>query len=297
MYQVGLGSGAGAVSARFRVVGPRTSESRASSHAVWLQIQGRPFIRKRVNRARIFVVTFDAFCSFFWSHDSRNDRLCGETDPLEKPKRRADRGAVVTVTGHTRPPPPPARPRTPSRGSVACRIWWFSSPSSWRRRARPRRPAPSSRRGTHKSCAPRACEVSGRRIASPRAPPGCARRANPAPPASSATPSIGSTSTVHPRASRRPRGHQPARSAPTPPRTVGFFGFSSRSAFSDSPRAFPGFWLVRPRRVSLFVRCFRERVDTHEIPSPSPSPSFSRTRLSRSHRARRRVRRVRFTRW
>ena len=225
MYQVGLGSGAGAVSARFRVVGPRTSESRASSHAVWLQIQGRPFIRKRVNRARIFVVTFDAFCSFFWSHDSRNDRLCGETDPLEKPKRRADRGAVVTVTGHTRPPPPPARPRTPSRGSVACRIWWFSSPSSWRRRARPRRPAPSSRRGTHKSCAPRACEVSGRRIASPRAPPGCARRANPAPPASSATPSIGSTSTVHPPSLASPPRSPTRALRPDPPPNRGLFWF------------------------------------------------------------------------
>ena len=261
-------------------------------------------LRKRVNRVRIFVVTFDAFCSFFSSHDSRNDRLCGETDPLEKPKRRADRGAVVTVTGHTRPPPPPARPRTPSRGSVACRIWWFSSPSSWRRRARPRRPAPSSRRGTHKSCAPSACEVSGRRIASPRAPPGCARRASPAPPASSATPSIGSMSTVHPLSlASPPRSPTRALRPDPPPRTVGFFGFSSRSAFSDSPRAFPGFWLVRPRRVFLFVLFGNESTLTRSppppIPSPSPSPSpfFSRTRLSRSHRARRRVRRVRFTRW
>ena len=296
MYQVGLGSGAGAVSARFRVVGPRTSESRASSHAVWLQIQGRPFIRKRVNRARIFVVTFDAFCSFFWSHDSRNDRLCGETDPLEKPKRRADRGAVVTVTGHTRPPPPPARPRTPSRGSVACRIWWFSSPSSWRRRARPRRPAPSSRRGTHKSAALHALARSrGGRIASPRAPPGCARRANPAPPASSATPSMLDVNGTPPSLASPPRS--PTRALrPDPPRTVGFFGFSSRSAFPTARVRFPvSGWSVPgvyPFSSGVFAN---ESILTRSPPPPLPL-FFQDSAFSIAPRSPR-VRRVRFTRW
>ena len=216
---------------------------------------GRPFT-KRVNRARIFSSSFFSHVSTRFvpfSRVTQETTVCAEGQGGEKPKKRAERGcgaSLSQVTPHTtRPPPPPARPRTPSRGSVTRRTWWRSSPSSWRRRARPRRPAPSSRRGTRKRCHPRACEVSGARIAPRCAPPRRARRASPAPHASSATPSTGSTSTVRPpRAPRRPRGHHPRAHPPrTLRRTVGsvflavplFPTTGVRFAVPDSPN--PGF--------------------------------------------------------
>ena len=196
---------------------------------------------------------------------------------MEKPKRRADRGAVVTVTGHTRPPPPPARPRTPSRGSVACRIWWFSSPSSWRRRARPRRPAPSSRRGTHKSCAPSACEVSGREANRVAPRPAGVRQAresrasrelrdafdrldvNGTPPEPRVAPAV-----------TNPRAPPP----PPPPEPWAFLVFLAVPLFPTARVRFPvsGWSVPGVCSFSSFSGTSRHSRDPLPLPSPPPPP-------------------------
>ena len=105
---------------------------------------------------------------------------------------------------------------------------------------------------------------------------GCARRASPAPPASSATPSIGSTSTVHPPSLASPP-RSPTRALrpdPPPPEPWAFLVFLAVPLFPTARVRFPVSRLVRPRRVSLFVRCFRERVDTRRDPLPLPLPLF-----------------------
>ena len=196
---------------------------------------------------------------------TRETTVCAERLTLWR-NLNAERIAVRSSLSQVTPaPPPPARPRTPPRGSVACRIWWFSS----RRHgaAAPTAPPRLHRVVERTKAALQRLRGLGRRIASPRAPPGCARRANPAPPASSATPSIGRRQR-YTRASRRPRGHHP-RAPPRPPEPWAFLVFLAVPLFPTARVRFPVSCQPSPARIP-FVLFANESTLTRSPPPPLP---------------------------